>query len=245
MLVLYLKMKPARVHSWNVSPEEAAAIQINLRPKVEIVPYDGPTNLIGATSVAFDTNNDIMHAVVCVVKYPEMSLKEQFGISQEIRFPYVSGLLAFREGGALIQLFHKIEKEPNLLMFHAHGQAHPRGFGLASHLGVLLDIPSIGISTKLLIGHHTELDMEKGSHTPILYKDRSIGTALRAKEGVNPIYVSVGHKTDLTSSLRVVKDCITHYRRPEPLRLAQLAVTKQKTGQSIGSIKPSSQTTLF
>ena len=238
-------MKPARVHSWNVSPEEATAIQVNLRPKVKVLPYDRPINLIGATAVAFDTNNDTIHAVIVVVKYPEMSLTEQFGISQEMRFPYISGLLAFREGGPLIQLLHKVGKDPDLLMFHAHGQAHPRGFGLASHLGVLLDTPSIGMSTKLLIGHHKELDIEKGSHTPILYQNQSIGTALRSKEGVNPIYVSIGHKTDLISSLRIVKECTTHYRWPEPLRLAQLAVAKQKSGQAVGSIEPSSQTTLF
>ena len=245
MLVLDLKMKPARVHSWNVSPDEATAIQMNLRPKVETCPYEGPFELIGATAVAFDPNNDVVHAAVVIMKYPEMSLIEQFGITQEIRFPYISGLLAFREGGPLIQLFHKIEKEPDLILFHAHGQAHPRAFGLASHLGVLFDIPSIGISTKLLVGHHKELNIEKGSHTPIIYQEQSIGAALRTREGVNPIYISVGHKTDLISSVKIVKDCTTHYQRPEPLRMAELAVAKQKSGQAIDSVQASTQTTLF
>ncbi len=245
VLVLDLKMKPARVHSWNVSPDEATAIQMNLRPKVEVCDYERPVKLIGATAVAFDLSNDLVHAVVVTMQYPEMSIVEQFGITQEIRFPYMSGLLAFREGGPLIQCFHKIEKVPDVILFHAHGKAHPREFGLASHMGVLLDTPSIGISTKLLVGHHKELSMEEGSQTSIIYQERSVGTALRTKEGVKPIYISVGHKIDLTSSVKIVKDCITHYQSPEPLRLAQLAVAKQKSGQTINSEQISVQTTLF
>ena len=136
VLVLDLKMKPARVHSWNVSPDEATAIQMNLRPKVEVCDYERPVKLIGATAVAFDLSNDLVHAVVVTMQYPEMSIVEQFGITQEIRFPYMSGLLAFREGGPLIQCFHKIEKVPDVILFHAHGKAHPREFGL-SHMGVL------------------------------------------------------------------------------------------------------------
>ena len=108
-----------------------------------------------------------------------------------------------------------------------------------------MDIPSIGISTKLLVGHHKELNIEKGSHTLIIYQEQSIGAALRTREGVNPIYISVGHKTDLISSVKIVKDCTTHYQRPEPLRMAELAVAKQKSGQAIDSVQASTQTTLF
>ena len=238
-------MKPVRVHSWNVSPDEASVIQINLRNKVIVSALQDPVHLVAGTAVAFDPSYDTIHAAIVVLQYPGMELVEQYGISEEIRFPYVSGLLAFREGPPLMHLVRKIKHQPDVILFHAHGQAHPRRFGLASHLGVLFDVPAIGVSTRILVGQHTELDTEKGYQAPITYDGKNIGIALRSKNNVKPVYVSVGHKTDLNSAIEITMGCVTRYRRPEPLRMAQRAVNIQKDGQVINLDTGGSQTTLF
>ncbi len=238
-------MKPVRVHSWNVSPDEASVIQINLRNKVKVTALQDAVHLVAGTAVAFDPSYDTIHAAIVILQYPGMELVEQHGISEEIRFPYVSGLLAFREGPPLMHLVRKIKHQPDVILFHAHGQAHPRRFGLASHLGVLLDVPTIGVSTRILVGQHEELDNEKGDQAPIIYKEQHIGTALRSKNDVKPVYVSVGHKTDMSSAIDIAMSCVTRYRRPEPLRMAQLAVNVQKEGQLIDLHTGGNQTTLF
>ena len=238
-------MKPVRVHSWNVSPDEASVIQINLRNKVKVTALQDAVHLVAGTAVAFDPSYDTIHAAIVILQYPGMELVEQHGISEEIRFPYVSGLLAFREGPPLMHLVRKIKHQPDVILFHAHGQAHPRRFGLASHLGVLLDVPTIGVSTRILVGQHEELDNEKGDQAPIIYKEQHIGIALRSKNNVKPVYVSVGHKTDLSSAIDIVMGCVTRYRRPEPLRMAQIAVNVQKEGQLIDLDTGGNQTTLF
>ena len=238
-------MKPVRIHSWNVSPDEASVIQINLRNKVKVTALQDAVHLVAGTAVAFDPSYDTIHAAIVILQYPGMELVEQHGISEEIRFPYVSGLLAFREGPPLMHLVRKIKHQPDVILFHAHGQAHPRRFGLASHLGVLLDVPTIGVSTRILVGQHEELDNERGDQAPIIYKEQHIGTALRSKNDVKPVYVSVGHKTDLSSAIDIAMGCVTRYRRPEPLRMAQLAVNVQKEGQLIDLHTGGNQTTLF
>ena len=238
-------MKPVRFHSWNVSPDEASVIQINLRNKVKVTALQDALHLVAGTAVAFDPGYDTIHAAIVILRYPEMELVEQYGVSEEIRFPYVSGLLAFREGPPLMHLVRKIKHQPDVILFHAHGQAHPRRFGLASHLGVLFDVPAIGVSTRILVGQHTELDTEKGHQALITYDGKNIGIALRSKNNVKPVYVSVGHKTDLNSAIDITMGCVTRYRRPEPLRIAQLAVNIQKDGQVINLDTGGSQTTLF
>jgi len=238
-------MKPVRVHSWNIGPDEATAIQHNLRGKVVVAPISEDIRYVGATAVTFDTNKNIIHAALSILTYPGLDLVEQYGTSREIRFEYVSGLLAFREGGSLMSLFRKVENNLDLVIFHAHGQAHPRKFGLASHLGVLLDIPSIGISNKVLVGHHEHLPKEKFSESAIVYQNEKVGVALRTKESVNPIFISMGHKVDLVSSVQTIKRLVKNYRFPEPIRLAQLAANKQKEGGSVEMVKGNSQTSLF
>ena len=135
-------MKPVRFHSWNISPNEAIAIQNNLSKKIVFSPVSNDIQYIGGTAVAFDSEKNIIHAALTILKYPSLELVEQNGVSQEITFDYISGLLTFREGAPLMSLFRKTSQDIDLIVFHSHGQSHPRKFGLASHLGVLLDIPS-------------------------------------------------------------------------------------------------------
>jgi len=238
-------MKPARVHSWNISPNEATAIQDNLREKVIVSPINKEVRHVGGTAVTFDTNNNIIHAALSVLSYPGLELVEQIGISQEIRFDYISGLLAFREGAPLMSLFRKIAQDIDVVLFHSHGQAHPRRFGLASHLGVLLDVPSIGVSNKILVGHYEYLSEEQYSESQIVYDDETIGVSLRSKEKTKPIYISVGHRVDLSSSTELIKGLVKKYRFPEPIRLSRLAADQQKDGNLVDMKKKSGQTSLF
>ena len=238
-------MKPVRFHSWNISPNEAIAIQSNLRKKIIFSPTNEDIRFIGGTAVAFDAGKNIIHAALTVLKYPSLEIVEQNGVSQEITFDYISGLLTFREGAPLMSLFRKTDQDIDLIVFHSHGQSHPRRFGLASHLGVLLDVPSIGVSNKMLAGSHDHLSQQKYSEKPILLNGETIGMALRSKESKKPIYVSIGHRSDLTSAVKMTKQLVKKYRLPEPIRLAQLAANQQKEGGTVDVMIESGQESLF
>ena len=238
-------MKPVRFHSWNVDPIEAEAIQNNLRQKVLTLPIKNDIKYVGGTAVSIDAVNNMIHAALVVLGYPRLEPVEQYGVSQEMRFDYMSGLLTFREGAPLMSLFKKVSHNLDLVLFHSHGQAHPRRFGLASHLGVLLDIPSIGISNKILVGRYAGLSNEKFSVEPIIDGSESVGMALRSRENKNPIFISIGHKVDLDSSVRLVKSLVRQYKAPEPIRLAQLFANKQKDGEDIDIKMDVGQESLF
>jgi len=240
-----LKMKPVRFHSWNISPNEAIAIQNNLRRKIIFSPVDEDIRFVGGTAVALDAEKSIIHAALTILKYPSLEIVEQKGVSQEMTFDYISGLLTFREGAPLMSLFRKTDQDIDLIVFHSHGQSHPRRFGLASHLGVLLDVPSIGVSNKMLAGSHDHLSQQKYSEKPILLNGETIGMALRSKESKKPIYVSTGHRSDLTSAVKLTKQLVRKYRLPEPIRLAQLAANQQKEGGVIDLVTESGQESLF
>ena len=226
-------MKPSRIHSWNITPKEAEAVQINLRQKVSLVPYYEKVTTVAGTGVVFDPPKNIVSASVVVLNYPQFTIIEQYSASEEIRFPYISGMLAFREGAVLMKLFRKIASNVDLVIFHGHGQAHPRKFGLASHLGVLLDIASIGVSDKILVGHCSKIGTAKGEVSKIFHESKEVGAALITKEGKKPVFISAGHKTDTESSLSIVRQLVTNYRHPEPLRLANKAVKNFTSGKDI------------
>ena len=238
-------MKPVRFHSWNISPNEAIAIQNNLRKKIVFSSISNDIQYIGGTAVALDAEKSIIHAALTILKYPSLEIVEQKGVSQEMTFDYISGLLTFREGAPLMSLFRKTDQDIDLIVFHSHGQSHPRRFGLASHLGVLLDVPSIGVSNKMLAGSHDHLSQQKYSEKPILLNGETIGVALRSKENKKPIYVSTGHRSDLTSAVKLTKQLVRKYRLPEPIRLAQLAANQQKEGGGIDLVTESGQESLF
>ena len=219
-------MKPIRFHSWNVSPNEASAIQLNLRDKVVIQPLPEEIHLVAGTSVVHDPNTNTIHAALVVLRFPDMKLVERHGLSEEIIFPYVRGILAFREAPPIMKLMKRIQHIPDVVLFHSHGLAHPRRFGLASHLGVLFDVPSIGIADRVLIGFQ-------------------VGLALRTKDDVQPVFISVGHKADLLTTMEFTLECSTHYRQPEPIRQAHLSAVSQRDGEKIDIDIGGDQSTLF
>ncbi len=213
-------MKAKSLHSWDVSPREAKEIQYRLREKI-VDTWDGRNvSLIAGADVAFPEKTTVLAAVV-VLTFPDLRVVETHIKSLPCRFPYVPGLLAFREAPALLACLDELRLEPDVLLCDAQGLAHPRKMGLATHVGILLDHPVVGCAKSVLYGTFEPPGEDKGSFS-YMYDDSGevIGAAVRTRDHVEPVYVSIGNKIDLTTSIDLVLKCSPKYRIPEPLRLA-------------------------
>lgn len=204
--------------SWPDNIEDARALQIALKDKIMLTPLKGKLKFIAGVDAAF--LKDKIIAVACVYKYPDMTLIDEAFAFKEISFPYIPGFLSFREGSAFIETLNNLKIKPDVVIFDGQGIAHPVGLGIASHIGLLIDIPSIGCGKSKLVGEYTEPGPKKGDWSPLRYRGRVVGAVLRTKENVRPIFVSPGHKIDLKGSIEIVLGCIGRYRIPEPLRRA-------------------------
>ncbi len=203
------------------SAAEAVDIQRKLAKRVLQNPFVGEIRFVAGADVHPIGRAGPLRAVVPVLSFPLLEVVEDCFVEMRPRFPYVPGLLSFREGPPLLECFKKLKTRPQAALFDGQGVAHPRGFGLASHLGVLLELPTIGCAKSRLYGSCTEPDDKKGATTDILDGEgRVIGAVLRTRENVRPVYVSVGHKVSLGQAVAVVMACVTRYRIPEPLRRA-------------------------
>lgn len=225
-------MRISYPHRWDVTPEEAIEIQRQLASMViegDVV----PNLLTSAEHVAgvdvHQTQDGKMRAVVCVLNFPGLAEEECVSAEVEVSFPYIPGLLAFREGPAVLKAFEKLKTEPDFILWDAQGRAHQRRLGLASQMGLILDIPSIGCAKSPLYGKWIEPENEVGAWTPIVDpKDGDvIGATLRTKKGVQPVFVSVGHKVSLNTAIELVLRCCASYRIPEPLRCAHKRAKEQ------------------
>ncbi len=211
---------------WTSSPTiaEAREIQEQLRRKVKIVPFRCEPKFVAGVDAAF--SEDEVFAAACLYRYPELSLVEQVHIVQKLRFPYVPGYLSFREGPAIIEVIKKLKRKPDLILVDGQGIAHPRSAGIASYLGVLLDVPSLGCAKKRLVGEYREPAGKKGKWSELIYEENVVGAVLRTRDGVKPLFVSPGHRVDLDSSIRIVLGCTGKYRIPEPVRCADMLSKK-------------------
>lgn len=213
---------------------EAIAMQQQLAARVEAVdavPLSG-IRLVAGADVSHGFRSDRFFAAVVVLSFPELETVEVKLVETRAEFPYVPGLLAFREGPAFIPAFEALENEPDVIIFDGHGVAHPRGLGIASHLGVTLDKPTVGCAKSVLVGDYREPGRKKGSRAPLVYETREVGAALRTRDGVKPVFVSVGHKISLESALTLVNRCAAKYRLPEPTRLAHVHSNAFRCGDS-------------
>ncbi len=208
------------MHRWDVSPKEAVAIQRKLCARVVVADRLGPVHRVAGIDVGFKEHGAVARAAVVILRYPELTLVEQVVIERPAPFPYVPGLPSFREVPVVLEALARLDRGPDLLLCDAQGYAHPRRFGLASHLGVLTGTPSIGVAKTRLIGEHAPVPAQMGAWTPLRDRDETIGAALRTRTGVKPLYVSVGHRVCLETALRLVKSCVTKYRLPETTRWA-------------------------
>jgi deoxyribonuclease V len=198
--------------------EEAKKMQLKLRNRVQIVPLKKTPEFIAGVDAAFSGGKVV--AAACLFKYPEHILIEDAYATADITIPYIPGLLSFREGPATMNAINELNKKPDVILFDGQGIAHPVGMGIAAHIGVLLKIPSVGCAKSRLIGDYVEPGKRKGQNTILKYQGKIIGSAVRTRDNVKPLFVSPGHLIDLRGSINVVLNCIGKYRIPEPLRRA-------------------------
>lgn len=207
-------------HPWDVTPKEAIEIQNSLRHQVSEEDRIGSLEHIAGVDASYQRSTKRMRAAVAVLAYPSLALVDQATLAQRSPFPYIPGLLSFREVPALLSALQLLEHSPDLILCDAHGQAHPRRFGLACHLGVLTDIPTIGVAKTRLAGDHEPVPDRRGAWVPLLFENEVVGAVLRTREETKPVFVSIGHRICLESAIRFVLDCSPRFRLPETTRAA-------------------------
>jgi len=205
-------------HRWDLSPQAAIALQIELAPRVICESELGELSCIAGIDASY--RDGMAFAAIVVLSYPALDLMECAVAERPVEFPYVPGLLSFREAPAVLDALGKLETIPDLLIFDGHGLAHPRRLGIASHIGLVVDAPSIGCAKRRLCGHYEDPGPERGQSSDLLDGDVPIGAVVRTRTGVQPIFVSIGHRVDLATAVETILACGRGYRLPEPTRLA-------------------------
>lgn len=225
---------PKRSHSWNLDLTAASALQRNLASNIiRETTFDTVTTVAGIDA---SYREGVARAAIVVLSYPVLDILEYVVAERPIDFPYVPGLLSFREAPAALDALEKLTLTPDLLIFDGHGIAHPRRLGIASHVGLLVDLPSIGCAKRRLCGRHDEPARERGRFTELTDRGETIGAVVRTRTGVKPIFVSIGHRINLPAAVEIVLACGRGYRLPEPTRLADKVAG--------GSMPPNTNVTL-
>lgn len=216
-------LSPARravPERWPDSPAQAIALQQRLRDRVIRADPPGPVRFVAGLDVGFERHDTVVRAAVAVLSFPDLRMADQVVARLPVTFPYIPGLLSFREVPALLAALDRLGQRPDLLLCDGQGLAHPRRFGLACHLGILTGIPSIGVAKSLLIGTFESLPKQRGAWRPLRDRGETIGAALRTRDGVAPVYVSIGHRISLETAIGMVLACTPKYRLPETTRAA-------------------------
>lgn len=224
-------MKYLNLNRWNVTPREAIEIQTHLRERLELIDRLPAIRRVAGADLAFDLARNTAIAGVVVYRFPQMEEIERVWGETKIRFPYIPGLLSFREAPPLLNVFARVKNAPDLIFCDGHGYAHPRRFGITSHLGVLLDTPTIGCAKSILIGTHGHLPALPGEWTPLEDRGEIVGAVLRTRSGVKPIYVTQGHRVSLERALKFVSSVLDGFRIPRPTRDADHFVAAAKRGE--------------
>ncbi|MBD2211992.1 deoxyribonuclease V [Nostoc linckia FACHB-104] len=214
-------MKIYQQHDWPHTLEEAIAIQEKLRNQTitedklpETIKY------VAGVDMGFEADGTISHAAVAVLSFPDLQIVETAVARRPTAFPYIPGFLSFREIPAVLDALEKVKILPDIILCDGQGIAHPRRLGIASHLGLLIDMPTIGVAKSLLIGKYDEVPETKGSWQPLIHQGETIGAVLRTRSGVKPLYISSGHRISLPTAIDYVLRCTTKYRLPETTRIA-------------------------
>jgi deoxyribonuclease V len=210
---------------------EAVAWQEARRGEVRLEPLPWPPALVGGADAAYDRAGKRVYGTLAVFTYPDLTLVEEAALEGPCPFPYLPGLLSFREAPIILEIWQKLTRRPEVLLVDGQGIAHPRGLGLAAHLGLLLDIPAIGVAKSRLVGEGEEPGREMGAATPLCWQGQAVGWILRTRTGIKPLYVSPGHRVSLADCREIVLGCVRGYRLPEPLRRAD-RLSRQKRSDS-------------
>ena len=220
---------PRLLHRWNVGPARAIAIQRDLASRVIISKLPSPVRLVAGLDATFTRDEKWCIASVVLWDLQDQAAVEQHVQRRRLIFPYVPGLLSFREAPALLAAIGKLRVRPDVLMCDGQGFAHPRRFGIACHVGLLTGLPSLGCAKSILVGEHGVLRTARGSKSPLMDGGERVGTVLRTRDGVNPVYVSIGHRIDLPGAEEVVLRCSGRFRLPDPTRLAHQLCSKARS----------------
>lgn len=223
-----LELEFRLLHDWPQNPNDAVKLQYELQPSVDVSMHIDTPSLITAVDTAYNNKTNRLYAAAVTLKYPEMTNYERAVAEAEAKFPYIPALLAFREGPVILKTLGRLKTRPDAVIYPGHGLAHPRGIGMASHLGLITGIPSIGCARKCLAGDYRRPLPGKGECSSLFVSDVESGFVYRTKENVKPMFVSPGHKCTIRDALDIVIGCLTGYRMPEPLRLAHLYANKYK-----------------
>jgi deoxyribonuclease V len=222
-------MQPLIEHPWDVSISEAIALQKELAAKVIITPLKiNNLRYIAGIDCAPSTDMSTYFAACVIWDMTERSLVEYHIASAPLTFPYVPGLLSFREIPAILEVMQKINRPPDIMMVDGHGIAHPRGLGIAAHIGVLFDIPTFGCGKSRLYGYYKEPSLERGAISVLKAKDKIIGNVVRTRSNVKPVFVSIGNKIDLETATALTLQCSGRFRLPEPTHLADKLVAQKE-----------------
>ncbi|MEW6518180.1 MAG: deoxyribonuclease V [Thermodesulfobacteriota bacterium] len=229
---------PRAPHSWSVTPQQAIIIQQRLASVViRQCTNNRQLRLVAGVDAAFSADGAYCLAGVVLWDVEQQAVIEQRLASRRLVFPYIPGLLTFREAPAMLAALRKLRHTPDVLMCDGQGIAHPRRLGIASHLGLLAGLPAVGCAKSRLIGVHAEPARQKGSITPLVDHGERIGSVVRTRDGVRPVFVSMGHLIDLPAAEQLVLACAVRFRLPEPTRLAdQLAGAAKRLGLAAASV---------
>jgi deoxyribonuclease V len=222
-------MQIHELHSWKVTPREAVHLQQTLTRRIRLDALPPVIRLVAGADVSYNKGSDRFYAGVVVLQFPELTSVEESVAIGEVSFPYVPGLLSFREAPILLQAFRKLSSQPDVILFDGQGIAHPRGIGIASHMGVFLDCPSVGCAKSKLTGLYDASKLLKTADSFTLLRlesGRVIGAVVRTKDNTHPVFVSPGFKADVPTSVELVLNCCQGYKLPEPTRRAHNLVNR-------------------
>lgn len=213
-------MKIEQRHEWALTAESAIVIQQELCQEVITEDQFGTVQYVAGIDVGFESEGTITRAAVAVLTYPELKFCDHAIARRPTTFPYIPGFLSFREVPAVLDALEQVKTTPDLLLCDGQGLAHPRRFGIACHLGILTNLPAIGVAKSRLVGRHEEVPDQRGAWVPLMHKGDRIGAVLRTRPGTNPLYISSGHRISLETAIAYVMGCTTKYRLPETTRHA-------------------------
>ena len=217
---MYTTLDLQHQHPWPRDPRQAREIQNRLKGLVISQDRLDSVRYVAGVDVGFEAGGKITRAAVAVLRYPELDLSGQSIARLPTSFPYVPGLLSFREIPAVLAALEQLERQPDLLLCDGQGYAHPRRLGIACHLGLLTGLPAVGVAKTRLIGRHAEVPNRRGGWTPLMDGEERIGAVLRTRAGVKPLFISLGHRISLETAIHYVMTCTTRYRLPETTRWA-------------------------
>ena len=220
-----------QLHDWTMTPREAVELQKSLRERVRVEPLKKEIKTIAGADISFNKFSPVVYAGLVVMRVPSLEIIEEVGVVSETKFPYVPGLLSFRESPSVLEAWAKLKTEPDAVMFDGQGIAHPRRVGIASHVGLIINRPTLGCAKSVLVGKYEEPAPERGNWTELIDKGEVVGAAVRTKTKVQPIYVSPGHLINLEGAIKLTLECDGGYRQPEPTRRAHLLVNALRRGE--------------